>query len=269
MKCVRSAGGILVPRRELALPRRQRGFIHLPYMAGNQAARGGGGGDPLFSSVKLLAINDNAADGTTTFTDQSSSPITLTARGNYQYDNAQAPSGMTTSGLSAADGSLSWPATGLDVGTGAFCFEWFFRRSANGTAKTLFQSRQGDLHMGFHVQENSGALTFYSGTNGSSWNIANAAAVGTAALNTWEHHALFRTGGTWAYAIGGTVNWTLSNSSTPYFNASDVWSFMGQYTGLGGTRYISGHGCSLRITIGDGRYSTSGFTPPTLPFATS
>src|SRR3990167_997053 len=74
--------------------------------------------DPYFANVVLLAANENGADGTTTFIDQSASAHALTAVGNVQWDTAQAPSGLTSSGL--WDGAAPEKITALDS------VDWYF-----------------------------------------------------------------------------------------------------------------------------------------------
>src|SRR5690348_13363874 len=92
--------------------------------------------DPFFSSVVLLAVNDNKADGTTVFADQSNSAHALTAAGNAQYDTATAPAGMTSTLL--VDGTGDWVSSAdsadWDFGTGDFVVEGFVKVNAVGGA---------------------------------------------------------------------------------------------------------------------------------------
>jgi hypothetical protein len=91
--------------------------------------------DPFFASVVLLAVNDNAADGTTTFIDQSASAKTLTTVGNAQYDTAQAAPGMTSSGLfdGTGDALTALDSDDWSFGSGDFTVEAFVRFRTNVT----------------------------------------------------------------------------------------------------------------------------------------
>ena len=88
--------------------------------------------DPDFASVVALIGNNNGADGTTTITDQSASAKTVTSEGAIVWDDATAPTGLTSSLL--LDGSLddAQMASSADFafGTGDFTVEIRLRFAA-------------------------------------------------------------------------------------------------------------------------------------------
>ncbi|MCR4298188.1 MAG: hypothetical protein NUV75_05470, partial [Gallionella sp.] len=104
------------------------------------------GGDPSWASVTLLAFNDNAADGTTTFDDQSDSNHTLTPAGNTQYDTAQAPTGLTSSILfdGTDDRILIASSSDFGFGTGDLTVEGFSYPNSLATLSVLLDFRVDD-----------------------------------------------------------------------------------------------------------------------------
>jgi hypothetical protein len=89
--------------------------------------------DPYFANVTLLCINDSQADASTSFADQSLSAQTITANGDFQYDTAQAPSGLSSSGLADGTGDYLFIASnaGFGFGTADFTLEFHWRYNVN------------------------------------------------------------------------------------------------------------------------------------------
>lgn len=235
------------------------------YYTRNQALDAGGG-DPYFASVVLLAVNDNAADGTTTFVDQSSYARTLTAAGNAQYDTAQAPTGMTSSLLldGSGDRVTSANAAEFDVGTQDFAFEMWARPAALTGVKEWFGRRTTGDEGPFIIAPNGTSLQWYASSAGLSWDVASASPIGTVAIGTWYHVALSRTGSTFRAFLDGVKNATeVTSSASLYDNNEGI--------NIGGiaTVEFNGHVAAVRWTIGSNRNYTANFTPPTLPLPTS
>ena len=255
---------ILRPQRNVILPRRQRGFI-TPFMF-QQAARGGAANnDPHFASVVLLAVNDNAADATTTFVDQSSYGRTLTAAGNAQYDTAQAPTGMTSSLLVGGTGDrvTSADAAEFDVGTQDFTLELWARPAALVGVKEWFGRRTSGGFAPFIIAPNGTALQWYASSGGAAWDVASASAIGTVATGTWYAVALTREGSTFRAFLDGTKNATEVSSAASLYDPSQGINI----AGVSGVEF-NGHLACVRWTIGVARY-TANYTPPTLPLPTS
>ena len=225
--------------------------------AKNQTA----GGDPYFANVVLLCGNDNAADGSTTFVDQSGSAHTLTATGNIQYDTAQAPTGMTSSIL--GDGSGDYLATSASAdwafGTGDFTVEFMLRFTADQFAMTGWTSAADAscwvplfFFDELYWQTQPGVTNLY---NRSSVSIEDGG---------WHHVAVSRSGTSNRMFFDGTQQGATVSDSLDYDKQDMVILFAGQ----SGVQSLNGHVCCFRVTKGVARY-TADFTPPTLPLPTS
>lgn len=218
--------------------------------------------DPYFASVVVLAVNDNAADGTTTFIDQSSSPKTLTANGNAQYDTAQAPTGMTSSMLTdgTADYVSSAASAAWQMGTGDFTVELYIRPTGVQSFPGLIVDfRRADLNVPFAVGFQSARVLGVF--NGSGWTNHSA----TLSADTWYHVAASRVSGTLYLGVNGAVeSFALATDMT---NGNNLLGLAGG-VGSSPNYSINGHTCSYRVTKGVGRYNAN-FTPPTLPLPTS
>lgn len=212
-------------------------------------------GDPYWANVVLLAGNDNAADASTTFVDQSASAKTITAVGNAQYDTAQAPTGMTSSVLFDGIGDALTLASSADFGhgTGDLTIEWMQKLSASegGGGKYFITSAGGALYL---YRDDVGQFRFYIAG-------ANRIAGGTTDTSSWHHYALARvSGSTRLFKDGVQVGVTYTDANSYAAMALSI-SNAAAYT-------VYGWMSNIRITKGVGRYSAT-FTPPTLPLPTS
>ena len=234
----------------MILPRsliKQRGFITPPFFAVFQ--RRIVPTDSDWANVVLLLGNDDAANGTTTFTDQSASAHSMTRGGGVVYSSAQAATGMTTSiALDGSGDSLS-TALGADFQfAGDFTIEAYVRLASLAENSIVWQ--WNTFAPALYI-DTLGRLSIYSGAQ----TVLNTSALST---NTWYHVAFVRSGTTLhAYkdgtaGTGTTYSATTSNSGTGYIG-----------TDTGG-QDLNGFINSLRITKGVARY-TATFTPPALP----
>lgn len=227
--------------------------------------------DPYWASVVLLAENDNAADGTTTFIDQSASAHTITGVGNVQYDTAQAPSGMTSSVLYDGNGDAATLDGSADFayGTADFTLEGAFRLAAVNAQQCLVDHRptstQG-LYPGVFVLSTNNLVYFQS----SAVRITGAT---TVAVDTWYWWALSRVSGTTRLYLGTIAGGTASQEGSDYTDSNNYIvgasrPILGD-SGFGSDSDLNGWKCSDRYTKGVGRYSGASFTIPTLPLPTS
>lgn len=169
---------------------------------------GGGGGDPYFANVVLLAGNENGADGTTTFLDQSAgSPSRiLTAHGNVQWDSAQAPSGLSTSILFDGTGDYVTAPDhpDLEFGSSDFTMEGFIRpNTTSGNHCVLTKESTLTDFDGFSIVTIGTSLQFYATSNSANWDIANGRVFGTVAAGNWYHFAVCRSGSSFYTFLGG------------------------------------------------------------------
>ena len=213
--------------------------------------------DADFSNVSILLLGEGA-NGSTTITDSSGSPKTVTAVGNAQISTAQSKFGGSSIEFDGAGDYLSVSSSDFAFGTADFTVEfWGYAAAPHQDYRALVTSRPSAtnaadaFHLGVRA---SGILILYSNTY-SIQSSANAMPV-----NAWCHIALVRLNGSAAiYANGvsvGTGNFT-NNVTRTLVGVGDFPSNQSEpFDG-----YIS----NLRITKGVARY-TENFDVPTAPF---
>ena len=210
--------------------------------------------DPYAAFVKaLLHLNSDFSDSAT--------PATTWINGGSGAVITTAPADVLTGGgsLSCQSSNSDRIATGstvLDVGTGDFCVELWFRDddvATNGTSLWLLQG-----------VATSQTVRVY--TSGVGFITADVSAGGPAGLvaysfDVWHHSAITRSGSNWTHWLDGVAVQTWTNGT---FN-----------TGTSSTNFWLGAASSantslmclideFRITVGVPRYTTA-FTP-TYPF---
>lgn len=236
--------------------------------AGSDNARSAETG-PIASAVQpiLLAINDNAANGSTTFTDQSPSAQTITASGTAAYSTTNPPIGMTSSaaiGSGATDYLSIANDADFNFAAGNFTIEGFVRFTSTTGFRGLISGTTSSTadELWITIARNTTTLEWYASSANGSWNIASAQSFGTVSANTWYHFALVRNGNTWTpYLDGVAGSGVVTSSATLSFGAGAI------YIGTdrtGATNTLNGNICSVRMYKGTAIY-TSNFTPPTLP----
>jgi hypothetical protein len=214
------------------------------------------GQDRFYNQVSLL-LHGNGTNGSTTITDNSPSPKTVTAVGNAQISTAQSKFG----GASIAfDGTGDWVQTprSLDFafGTADYTIEfWFYLLSGDPNLRLIeFEGNVDNVSCNLNTS-NSGILSYF---NGSSNSLSSANLYTT---NTWNHLALVRNAGTAKVYLGGTS--VITQATTPNTTSPRI-----LYIGGASSTTLNGYIDDLRITKGIARY-TANFTPPTAPFPDS
>jgi hypothetical protein len=234
------------------------------------AIGGGGGGptDPNFASVSLL-LHMDGSDGSTTFTDNSPSPRTMTANGNAQIDTAQSQFGGASGLFDGAGDWVSTPSNAVfNMGTGSFTAEGWIRPATNSVRIAAFGQidSAGQNNTGSFIVEltATGKLRGYS-FSGSSV-IADLTGGTTVSINTWHHIAYVRSGTTFYLFLDGAQEATVGGVSGALNSSSNTFSVgrAGEVNAI----YWSGHLDDIRITKGVARY-TSAFTPPNAAFPDS
>lgn len=236
-----------------------------------QAASGAAGAsDPYFSSVILLTANNNGANGSTTFIDQSSAGRTVTTNGNAAWSTAQFPAGMTSS--LALDGSgdflsLADAAAWDFVNSGDFSIEFPIRMSSTNNVFMIGQSNGGGPVAKWLLAHNWVALNAghfvmvisppdLTQIDFGAWSPST---------NTWYDMGIFRSGNNWmAFANGVQIGSTVSSADRPGTSTGALkLATDGEQQG-----YVNGYMGPIRITAGVAR-QTGAYTPPTYPFPTS
>ena len=218
-------------------------------------------GDRNYSNVSLL-LHGNGTNGSTTITDNSPSPKTVTPVGNAQISTAIANPFGNTTGVIAFDGTGDYLTVAdnvalqmrLDNFTIEFWiyfntlsgYQTFFDKGVVSAGALLMQTGSGDGRMNVYVGV---SRVFAESTNGST--------------ATWTHYALVRNSGTLKLYRNGTETGSAANSTD--FNNVDTVGFGAYASSQAGSYGFNGYMDDLRITKGVARY-TANFTPPTAQF---
>ncbi len=214
------------------------------------------GGDPFWNSVQALWFNDNAASGSTTFTDQSQNNFSLTQvyGNNASYTNATAPTGMTTSVLFTTTNAKALQHTTKQSAwafPGDFTFEYFLRRNGAQTSIPIdFRDATVTNNMVTVINASNHKLVY---------SAADKILGALLSDLTWTHYAITRSGSSVQMWKDGTQTGSTATDSTSWPNSPLTI----------GDEYLhdaplNGWICSLRITKGVARY-TAAFQVPTLP----
>jgi hypothetical protein len=243
----------------------------------NAAATGGKGYystgaafDPNYADVSLL-LTGEGTNGSTTFTDLSNSPKTITAYGNAQISTAQKMYGtgaMYFSGTRPCRLKSDAYAS-LAFGTGDFTIElWCYQVSkASGYPRLInFNADYTTNTHALMMNTNDAVNKFRYAVPG---NMGDAIMVSTTTLasNKWYHVAVTRSGTTFRLFVNGTQESTYTSSATVDSNAA-AYITLGDTPTMTASEQFNGYIDDLRITKGLARYTTS-FTPPTAPLPTS
>jgi hypothetical protein len=217
-------------------------------------------GDRNFSNVSLL-LHGNGTNGSTTITDNSPTPKTVTAVGNAQISTAQSKFG----GASIAfDGNGDYLTTSMlsgdnALGTTDFTIEFWLRlNSIPLILCSLVDYRPTSTQGAYPVLYLSNSNIRYYVSS------ADRIAGSNLSINVWYHVALCKASSSTRLFIDGTqvgstysdANNYLGSNNRPYIGA-----FSDTLTGP-----LNGYIDDLRITKGVARY-TANFTPPTAAFA--
>ena len=214
--------------------------------------------DPQYGSVSLL-LHGNGTNGSTTITDNSPSPKTVTCFGSAQISTAQSKPGFGQSLLLQDISRFEFTNIGTSLEfPGDYTIEsWIYLPTLSV------------LDVSSYVTANS-AATLYHALNVDSTNFSLFLNAGTPALTvahnliaaTWHHIALCRGGSTVRVFTDGVQKGSVTSSITHGFPSTNIErARIGGGGGVSGTRYHD----DFRITKGIARY-TANFSPPAAPF---
>jgi hypothetical protein len=211
--------------------------------------------DEYYDSVSLL-LYGNGTNGSTTITDNSPSPKTVTAVGNAQISTAQSKfGGASMAFVGAAGDRITAPGSSeLALGGANFTLEaWLYPTAFPTLYAAIFDFRNV---AGFQTT----TPLFWVGTDGKinfQNTLTSAIALST---NVWTHIAFVRSGSTITAFVGGQASGTVSDGTTFICNSFTCGAVNDDPLGY----YYRGYIDDLRITK-VARY-TSNFTPPTASF---
>jgi hypothetical protein len=230
-------------------------------------------GDADYASVKLLLPMDGSDNGTT-FTESSSSPITITRAGTpapvtktgvKKFGTASALFGANTAGNAVSQLRCTIPA----IGTNPFTIEGWVYLTSNATSFFVFSN---NANSGYTAALNDTTAFYFSYSSVSNavrfqyYTPTTTSIAGTTQFsnNTWYHIAASRDS---SNLVRLFVNGTQEASETINHNFSNPYAIIGAFaatTSATPDRYLD----DFRLTIGVCRY-TENFTPPTEAYPTS
>jgi hypothetical protein len=216
-------------------------------------------GDQYYNSCSLL-MHFNGVNGSTTFTDNSPSPKTVTSVNGAAISTVQSKFGGASGFFDGSDDYLTVPDnSAFDFGTGDFTIEYWEYRTSNAVFKPGISRNSSGQPPWMVGWTESGNINFFAG-NGSSWSIASAVSMGVIIINSWTHYAVTRQGNTFRTFQNGTQISTFTSTATIPNGAAPL--EIGRYAA---TYYYPGYLDELRLTKGVARY-TGNFTPENSQF---
>lgn len=213
--------------------------------------------DPYYNNVSLLLPMDGT-NNSTTFTDYSPSPKTVTRFGDTKISTAQSKWG---NGSGYFDGSGDYltldNTTDLDFGSGDFTIEVFLFCTVSLSTGAIVQKRIGNgvANTNWVLSIDEGTV-YFTVSNGSAY-IAQINSGSVIETNQWIHIAASRYSGTLTLWVNGVS--AGSSAVSGAISSTSMTSYIGRDPG--GDTYFTGYLQDLRITKGVARY-TADFTPP-------
>lgn len=220
--------------------------------------------DPYWPNV-VLAMPMEGAHNSTTFTDYSKTPKTITRYGNAIISTAQSKWGNGSGYFDGSTDHLTVSAhADFQLGTGDFTIECFVRpipASSSSYARIVqFGGNSAGGGLYFVRAETANPFTFFvQGHNGSSYfNLIGPNGL-TASNSAFTHLALTRSGNVFRMFVGG-VN--TNTGTTTAYSITQTTVYIA--SNPGGTEAYAGYIQDLCITKGTAKY-TANFTPPAEP----
>jgi len=214
--------------------------------------------DSSYSSVSLL-LHGDGPNGSTTITDNSPTPKTVTAVGNAQISTAIAdPFGNSIRGVLAFDGTGDYLSIQSNVDfafSGDATIEAWFRISSTASAQYIYGQPPGSS--GLIIYINTG------GTIGVQTGVGYKETGAIVTTNTWYFLSITKSSNTYRVWLNGIERSYSDQAGTMLSTiAQNALNIGATATGVSG---FNGYIDDLRVTKGVARY-TANFTPPTEPF---
>ncbi len=214
----------------------------------------------FFYNSNTLLLHGEGADASTTFTDSSSSPRTVTAVGNVQIDTAQFKYGTASMLFDGTGDYLTNDASaGFVMGTGDFTLEAWVRPASFASGRAIIDFRPtgvNGLYPAVLLDTTEGIYYVNSAVriNGAHGMVAG----------TWYHVAVCRVASVTKMFVNG-VQIGSSYTDTNNYICGASRPVIGANGSSLATEPYNGHIDDLRVTKGVARY-TANFTPPTAAF---
>ena len=211
--------------------------------------------DSYYNNVSLL-LHFDGADNSTTFTDDSPSPKTITVYGNAHIETDKSKFGLASGAFDGAGDYLTVPRAALTF-VGDFTIECWVYVTTASTYVPILDGRTTPGYSDFELGLYPNKLDIVMGGS-------RLTATATMTTGAWHHIAVSRASGVVRLFTDGVVNtgtWSYSTNITPVATNVRIGGNIDGY-------YLNGYLDDLRVTPGVARYTTS-FTPPTQAFSDS
>jgi len=179
---------------------------------------GGGGADPFAANV-VLFLKGNGSNGSTNIIDSSPTPKTISVFGTAQISTAQSKYGGSSLYFDGTNNCfIGTPVDSIyTLGSDNFTLEmWVYPFSAapNGIMAWNANATMPSLATLNPVYSNFGGTFSFWRQN------ATVTGLQQLTINTWQHHALVRSGNNFKWFLNGTL--TVSFSSTESFTGERI-----------------------------------------------
>ena len=221
--------------------------------------------DEYFQNVSLL-LHGNGTNGSTTITDNSPSPKTVTAVGNAQISTAQSKFGGASIAFDGSvDGCTASLSNDFNLGSADFTIEgwYYFNNGAENAIRIMHINYDvfttGSIFFGKHGAA-SGCVTIYIHGYSAISSFMNDPTLPPS--NQWVHYAFTRSGNTFRLFRDGVQ--VATNTFSGVVTTNTLFK-VGNNTEAGGSYGFNGYIDDFRFTKGVARY-TANFTPPAAQF---
>jgi hypothetical protein len=216
---------------------------------------GGSPGDPYYNYT-LLLLKMDGANNSTTFTDNSYSPKTVTAFGNAKISTTKSVSSDASGYFDGTGDYVSFTAgSEFDFGTGDFTIECWANPSSSVEQYFIskYVSWTADLDFVLRISA-TGYASFIAGDNAALSVTSNS----ILPLNTWTHIAVVRASNVTKMFINGVQQSSTHSGSVNIPNDATT-VYIGAFNS--GNNFYNGYIDDFRVTKAVARY-TANFTPP-------
>ena len=217
-------------------------------------------GEPYYNSCSLL-LHFDGANGSTTFTDNSPTPKTVTSVNGAAISTAQSKFGGASLLLDGTDDYLSTNSTSAFDWQGDITIEcWIYPLVLNGNNSTSYGV------VGTHFNFSDQVTLIYIGGAGRIM-IGKvglneiSSTTGVISTSNWQHIAVVKSGSTTTIYVNGS---SVASNTTSVWSTGTAPLYIGYINPSNGS-YFNGYIDELRITKGVARYTTN-FTPQTSAF---
>jgi YD repeat-containing protein len=222
---------------------------------------------PGIDSYTKLMLHMDGTNGSTTFTDSSQSPKTITTYGNAQISTAQSKFGGVSGYFDGSGDYLSVPdSSDWYFGTGDFTIDTWVRFNTlptTGNQMYFINQRNGSTStQEFYLTNSSGTYYLVYGAYSSGSYIISVSATVDVSIGTWYHVALTRSGTSFRLFLNGTQVGSGATDSDAVPDSPSVFE-IGRWSG--GGMYFNGWLDEFRISKGIARW-TGNFTPASGPY---